>query len=279
MSSDNQYTALGPAIVGFQTNGANIERGAEITGKSLGARVQGDRGPGVIGVSVGVINKDGTPKKGQDLVGVAGESQHGVGVRGEGHHGVSGTGVSARKGKLGIGVVGDGDYGVSGNGVSIGVQGKSESIGVQGVGRFGVRGLGLEVGVLGSSGQSHNGRAGAGVIGDALKIEVKEGTLCGVGILGRSEGNRAAVFLTGSTAEIPQFIEAVGPVVSKPVAQIHIVPAVLPPGVPNEPPMNGVAGDFFVKRIGDREDTAELWFCNGSSQNGIPARWDKISPR
>jgi len=28
MSSDNQYTALGPAAVGFQTDGANIVKGA-----------------------------------------------------------------------------------------------------------------------------------------------------------------------------------------------------------------------------------------------------------
>ena len=30
MSSDNQYTALGPAAVGFQTDGANIAKGAEV---------------------------------------------------------------------------------------------------------------------------------------------------------------------------------------------------------------------------------------------------------
>jgi hypothetical protein len=29
MSSDNQYTALGPAAVGFQTDGANIAKGAQ----------------------------------------------------------------------------------------------------------------------------------------------------------------------------------------------------------------------------------------------------------
>ena len=38
MSSDNQYTALGPTIVGFQTNGTNIDRGAEISGKSVGIK-------------------------------------------------------------------------------------------------------------------------------------------------------------------------------------------------------------------------------------------------
>jgi hypothetical protein len=46
MSSDNQYTALGPAAVGFQTDGANIDRGAEIAGNTFGVkgRCQGSGG-------------------------------------------------------------------------------------------------------------------------------------------------------------------------------------------------------------------------------------------
>jgi len=32
MSSDTQFTADGPATVGFQTNGANIKRGADLAG-------------------------------------------------------------------------------------------------------------------------------------------------------------------------------------------------------------------------------------------------------
>ena len=51
MSSDNQYTALGRAIVGFQTNGTNIDRGAEIAGNSLGIQASCDAGPGMIGES------------------------------------------------------------------------------------------------------------------------------------------------------------------------------------------------------------------------------------
>ena len=42
MSSDDQFTALGPAAVGFQTDGANIEHGAEIQGRSLGALIHGN---------------------------------------------------------------------------------------------------------------------------------------------------------------------------------------------------------------------------------------------
>jgi hypothetical protein len=36
MSSDNQYTALGPAIVGFQTNSSSIVFGATISGTVCG---------------------------------------------------------------------------------------------------------------------------------------------------------------------------------------------------------------------------------------------------
>jgi hypothetical protein len=35
MSSDNQYTALGPAAVGFQANGANIDKALRFPGTQL----------------------------------------------------------------------------------------------------------------------------------------------------------------------------------------------------------------------------------------------------
>ncbi|HZZ24256.1 MAG TPA: hypothetical protein VFE60_17470 [Roseiarcus sp.] len=55
MSSDNQYTALGPATVGFQTNGANIDIGAQISGNTVGVRgtCQGAVGDGVQGNGTG----------------------------------------------------------------------------------------------------------------------------------------------------------------------------------------------------------------------------------
>ena len=51
MSSDNQYTALGPAAVGFQTDGANIAKGAEVAGTQLG--VHGSSPVGVLGQGQG----------------------------------------------------------------------------------------------------------------------------------------------------------------------------------------------------------------------------------
>jgi hypothetical protein len=41
MSSDNQFTALGPAAVGFQTHGANIATGAFVQGTDKGAVIEG----------------------------------------------------------------------------------------------------------------------------------------------------------------------------------------------------------------------------------------------
>jgi hypothetical protein len=43
MSSDNQFTALGPAIIGFQTDGTNITTGAQITGNVVGAQIAGNQ--------------------------------------------------------------------------------------------------------------------------------------------------------------------------------------------------------------------------------------------
>jgi hypothetical protein len=43
MSSDNQFTALGPAIIGFQTNSASITTGAQIAGNGVGAEITGNQ--------------------------------------------------------------------------------------------------------------------------------------------------------------------------------------------------------------------------------------------
>lgn len=51
MSSDNQFTALGPAVSGFQTHGTNIQKGAECAGTELG--VQGTGPIGVLGQGQG----------------------------------------------------------------------------------------------------------------------------------------------------------------------------------------------------------------------------------
>lgn len=56
MSSDNQWTALGPAEIGFQTHGANIRVGADVAGTVVGARAtcSSANGHGVHGFGQGV---------------------------------------------------------------------------------------------------------------------------------------------------------------------------------------------------------------------------------
>jgi hypothetical protein len=53
MTSDNQFTALGPATVGFQTHGTHVDRGAEIAGREFGVF-----GAGTVGL-IGEGEEDG----------------------------------------------------------------------------------------------------------------------------------------------------------------------------------------------------------------------------
>jgi hypothetical protein len=59
MASDNQFTALWPAIVGFQTDSASIDRGAEITGNQVGVKgfCGGPVGDGVQGFGRGNFSR------------------------------------------------------------------------------------------------------------------------------------------------------------------------------------------------------------------------------
>jgi hypothetical protein len=136
LSSDNQYTALGPAIIGFQTDSSSIDRGAEIVGKVLGIRGQGDTGIGVRGESAGLA--DGAPGT---SIGVLGEGQS-VGVRGTssliGVEGISGAAAGVH-GRGTPGVFGQGDKnGATGfNGVMGLIQGKEDPGVFLGAGVFG----------------------------------------------------------------------------------------------------------------------------------------------
>ena len=112
MSSDNQFTALGPAFIGFQTNATRIDRGAEITGTVVGVKgtCSGFPGDGVQGFGTG--NFSGVAGFARDLGGFGvfglGKGGAGAGVRGvsvdpggngviaEAHNGVTAYGIWAR---------------------------------------------------------------------------------------------------------------------------------------------------------------------------------------
>jgi hypothetical protein len=119
MSSDNQFTALGPTIIGFQTNGSRIQRGAEIAGTELGIRGFCEKGFGVVGTSdkfIGMFGEgDVAGVKGSSgNIGVEGNSPKGPGVYGNGSPGVFGLGQkNGANGNNGVMGVAQGDDGVA----------------------------------------------------------------------------------------------------------------------------------------------------------------------
>src|SRR5260370_25252461 len=78
MPSANQFTALGPSAVGFQTDGANINVGAEIGGSEVGGRFSCEKGNALEGIS---DPQNVSPTV--NIAGVFGQSS-GIGVRGSG---------------------------------------------------------------------------------------------------------------------------------------------------------------------------------------------------
>ena len=127
MSSDNQYTALGPATVGFQTNGANIDIGAQISGNTVGVigSCQGAVGDGVQGNGTGNFSGIagwGGADSGTGVIGF-GTGGAGPGVRGIGAGGPN-TGPGGPAGVFGQGGASAPDVvGQAGSGVADGVQG------------------------------------------------------------------------------------------------------------------------------------------------------------
>jgi hypothetical protein len=109
MSSDNQFTALGPTEIGFQTDGSNIRMGASIAGREAGVVGHGDTGFGVEGTGgMGGVHGIGTSKPvpegfpGGTAVGVLGESQTDNGVRGQSLANDGVVGIAAEFGKSGV---------------------------------------------------------------------------------------------------------------------------------------------------------------------------------
>jgi hypothetical protein len=153
MGSDNQWTAVGPAEIGFQTHGANIREGADIAGNQVGVvgRCQGPVGDGVQGFGSGTFS---------GLAGFGGPTA-GTGVWGIGGGG-GGTGVRGI-GNSGPNTVPDTPVGVYGQG------GSDNADGVQGIGvgrtSAGAHGLSFTVDGNGVIGEAHNGPSAYGVWG------------------------------------------------------------------------------------------------------------------
>lgn len=201
MSSDNQYTALGPAIVGFQTHGTNIDRGAEIAGNSLGILGHCDGGNGVHGQS-GSVNDSGVwGENTNGGFGVSGSTNAASGARGV-IAGVWGSNTGAGAGVRGTSGSGDGIFGEGRNGVH-GHSGSATDSGVWGEnnGRgFGVSGFSPGgVGVWGSTTVADTlVDDGEGVLGDGKNgVHGRSRSPSDSGVWGENTGSGFGV--SGST--------------------------------------------------------------------------------
>jgi len=224
MSSDNQFTALGPADVGFQTDGANIKTGADIAGQAIGIHGRCNRGDGVVGESA-VANKSGvfgfnTAASG-GAFGVSGTtaSPNGSGVNGfagsgngvigtsQTNDGVAGSSsVAGKSGVFGFNTVKAGAaFGVSGTTASAdgsGVNGFADSAnGVIGTSNkaYGVFGSTAEHNHAGVRGENTGGGHGVeGVSTGTLTAIRGDSTGQGIGVIGTSS-NATGVWALGTS--------------------------------------------------------------------------------
>jgi hypothetical protein len=77
-SEDSQFIAIGGATVGFQTNSATIDRGADIAGNSMGIHGRCVSGVGVFGESTSSIGVHGSSTKGPGVFGESAQGRGGV---------------------------------------------------------------------------------------------------------------------------------------------------------------------------------------------------------
>jgi hypothetical protein len=126
VTSDNQFTALGPAIIGFQTFSNAIDKGAEISGNSIGVLGKCSIGVGIRGESQSNDGVTGeTSNAGRSGVwgnntgngfGVSGSSKGGPGVAGRSNNNDGVTGQSSVPGRSGVWGNNTGNrFGVSGS--------------------------------------------------------------------------------------------------------------------------------------------------------------------
>lgn len=249
MGSDNQYTALGPATVGFQTNSNSIDHGAEIVGNTVGVHGSCDAGTGVSGNSI-------------SSTGVSGESVSGFGV----------SGISNPQSVIG-GAFPSGDIGVYGNEGStqkpFGVE--TKGTGVLGLGS--VRGV-YGGGALGVVGESDGGVGVTGIASATAATMPLQDEGFSVGVFGAgdhyggvfkptpSDSTYANVQLTPVKAAGTR-----GPL--SPFKSQSVLPY-LPP--------NGKQGDILSVVTDSDSQGVKLWVCiKGAAPPRTGATWARLN--
>ncbi len=215
MSDDNQFTALGPAPIGFETASASIEVGADIRGTQVGVRGHsqgpGD-GDGVQGFGTGTFS--GVAGFGDPASNGTGTFGQGTGPGAPGVRGLAGTGNADGVQGFGTGtfsgVAGFGDPASSGTGVfgqgrgpgAPGVRGIGSggpnTVPLNAVGVYGQGGAGPAPGVLGTS------TTGTGILGTSGDAEFA------TGVAGVTPSGIGGDFRAG--AQVSEPVGIVGPI-------------------------------------------------------------------
>jgi hypothetical protein len=255
MSSDTQFTALGPASVGFQTDGANINKGVEATG-----RIVGVHGIGAAldppGGSNGVTGE--TPRG----IGVTAFAQFGVGVNAQSNGPIkSFPNISPNTPRPGPPATGVDALAIDRVGTTEGDD--RQGIGVRATGgSTGVRAFGDEFGVRAEGGKG----TGIEAIGHS-----------GPGVLGSGkDGNRGGIFQSATDVDpsilVPQ-LQLVPQTMKVAETQLATPKEFIPKNVSGLPKF-GRAGDFLATL--DSNQSCTLWFCVHGNDGEGPAQWSQV---
>lgn len=248
MSSDNQFTALGPASQGFFTDGANIDDGVNVQGRRCGVYAES-------------ISQDGNRTPPQERTGVCGIGDHyGLYGKADTNAGVYGQSTGD----------GDGIFGEAERVASTGVVGMNTTVKPR-------PNRGLASGITGAS---YN-EQGIGVLGVSVNTKLHPPDQAprrftsltqadgnGVGVLGAS-GTRPGVYGLSDSGPGGEFE-------SRQSAQINLKPLFQTA----TPPFSGKAGDLLVitqmREDNPTDGFAELWFCIREDANNESAIWGKV---
>ncbi len=229
MSDDNQFTALGPAPIGFETASASIEVGADIRGTQVGVRGHsqgpGD-GDGVQGFGTGTFSGVagfGDPASSGTGVFGQGRGPGAPGVRGIGSGGPNTVpsnavgvygqgGAGPAPGVLGTSTTGTGILGTSGDAeFATGVAGLTPS-GIGGDFRAGAQ-VSEPVGIVGPIGVRASATVPVGGSPSRQGMAVLATSSGGTAVLATSTGGSAGIFKNsgGAAAALEASTDGTGP--------------------------------------------------------------------
>jgi hypothetical protein len=312
VSSDDQFTALGPATIGFQTNASAIDRGAEIAGTSVGVvgRCDAPGGPEAVGVrGMGAALGGGNPPTavGSPTTGLLGTGgrrdeflNHDRGPHGAGVVGVAGVhppqqGQHVRQvppfedtAHVGVFRLGGDEEFRPSNSPGVGTSGP-EFAGPGVLGRGGTPrnfsgptskydAVRDGVGVAGVSGSqeipAHGEMRGVGVFGKGIAVGVR-------GVSPEALG-RGGVFSCASAAQVRlEPHEAPTNVPTTDVTPKGFVVGELDEAPPANLPIHGLPGDLLATKSGrGKDEKTTLWFCERGSLGGDSrdraAQWREV---